>query len=774
MLGVNLFVAFPSDPNSESGRMLRMSLERTAATAEVDHLPLIPYPIQLPDKTFEDRFWSASHIPVRCEDGRLLILQHTVDVTELQRLRRLAQGRDLQVESDLLSRAGAIADRNLALSREGEYLRMLFAQAPSFMAVLQGPQHVFDLANEAYLDIVGRRELQGKTVREALPEVVDQGFIEILDAVYETGEPYIARAAPVILNRGPSGAGELRHLDFIYQPIKSKSGTVQGIFVQGHDVTDQRVAQASLQELAATLESRVSERTRELEDMQRVLRQSQKMEAVGSLAGGIAHDFNNLLQVITGSLQMALRETGDHALGRHLDNAMSATRRGAQLASQLLSFGRRQPLEPKAVNLGRLLENLESLLHRAIGEAVEVETIVPDHLWNTLADPTQVETALLNLAINARDAMEGSGRLVIEVGNVILDEEYARRAVDIVAGDYVMLSVSDTGHGMPPEILEKVFEPFFSTKPEGKGTGLGLSMVYGFARQSGGHVSIHSEVGSGTSVRIYLPRADAAEDREPEIGAGFAGGNETVLVVEDDDAVRDTVAAMLADLGYKVLLARDAQSGFAIVDSGAHVDVLFTDVVMPGTLKSTDLADHLAQARAGTPVIFTSGYAENAIVHDGRLDSGLNFLAKPYTREQLARKLRQVLDRKDPVVDATPSVPARKAIRTALLCEDEPLIRMLTTDMLEDFGLRVVETGSLKEALGALDDAIDVLVTDLRLPDGSGIDLVTAARERFGDLPVVIASGDRLTLELTRAATITKPYDAAALKAAIGQVGDID
>lgn len=766
IVGRNIFEAFPSEQGSVPEEMLRRSLSTVVETGEMDHLPLIPYPIAGRDGSIEERFWSATHTPIRSEDGTLFILQNTVDVTELQRLRHRADGRDIIVERAIMERAGKVAGQNLQLSKEREYLRTLFSQAPSFMAVLRGPKHIFDLANHAYLEIVGRSDIVGKPLAEALPEIIGQGFIDILDRVFQTGEPFVADGARVILNRGPGGAGEIRYLNFVYQPIVS-GNKVGGIFVQGYDVTEQKLAQARLEDLTGTLEERVEARTQELARVQDMLRQSQKMDAIGNLAGGIAHDFNNLLQVIQGSLQLLGKRLTDEKSLRLLENAMMASTRGAKLSSQLLAFGRRQPLEPKVINLSRLVRDLDDLLRRSIGEGIEIETIVSGGLWNTLADTTNVETALLNLAINARDAMAGHGKLTIELGNAYLDDEYTRKVFGVKPGQYVMLAITDTGTGIPQEILEKVFDPFFTTKAEGKGTGLGLSMVYGFVKQSGGHINIYSEVGKGTTVRMYLPRAKAAEDELPVPSTSVVGGRETILVVEDDDAVRETAAELLRELGYQVLLARDGQSGVAIVESGIPFDLLFTDVVMPGPVKSTALAQIVQTTRPGTAVLYNSGYTENSIVHDGKLDTGVNFLGKPYTREQLSRKVRQVLDEKR----SQPAPPPAKAIKKVLLCEDEPLIRVFVADMLADLGHSVVETGTVAQCLAALGEDIDILVCDLHLPDGSGLDLAGNARKLFPQLPIIFATGGNVEVPFAGSAVVRKPYDEKDLARAIETLG---
>ena len=381
--------------------------------------------------------------------------------------------------------------------------------------------------------------------------------------------------------------------------------------------------------------------------MESQLRQAQKMQAIGQLTGGVAHDFNNILQVIGGSLQLLSKGmSAAERENRHLRNAAEAVGRGAKLASQLLSFARRQTLEPKAINLARVIRGMDDLLRRALGEAVEIETVIGGGLWSTYVDPTQVETALLNLAVNARDAMSGRGKLTIEAGNAWLDENYAAHHVEVTAGQYVMVAVSDTGCGMPPEVIEQAFEPFFTTKPPGEGTGLGLSMVHGFVKQSGGHIKIYSEVGRGTTIRIYLPRSQLLEEDVGAVTTGAViGGTEIVLLVEDDDTVRATAAEMLTDLGYRILQARDAVAAMAIIESGTPIDLLFTDVIMPGALGAPELARRAQQRLPGLRVLFTSGYTENSIIHGGRLDPGVELLTKPFTQGELAQKLRKILAR---------------------------------------------------------------------------------------------------------------------------------
>ncbi|WP_427184914.1 response regulator [Bordetella bronchialis] len=536
-----------------------------------------------------------------------------------------------------------------------------------------------------------------------------------------------------------------------------QNGTVHGV---GRDVTADKEAAETLRQT------------------EEALRMAQKMEAVGKLTGGVAHDFNNLLQVIGGNLQLLAMDTrGNERAEKRVRNALASVARGAKLASQLLAFGRRQPLAPKVVNLGRFVRGLDDMLRRALGDGIEIETIISGGLWNTLVDPSQVENALLNLAINARDAMHGHGKLTIEAGNALLDDDYALRHADVKPGQYVMVAVTDTGEGMTPEVLEQVFEPFFTTKPEGRGTGLGLSMVYGFIKQSNGHIKIYSEPGQGTTVRLYLPRERQEEDLATEVDTGpIAGGTETILVVEDDEEVRATVVDMLAELGYSVLKAKDAQSALAIVGSGVPIDLLFTDVVMPGPLRSPELARKTRERLPNVAVLFTSGYTENAIVHGGRLDEGIDLLSKPYTREALARKIRHVLrnqqqrnaaqasrQRQLPLPAARRNGAAATPLRV-LLVEDDSLIRASTAEMLEALGHSVVATAHASAALAALHgDRIDVLMTDIGLPGVSGVELAAQARERQPGLGVVFASGHDVGADgahdnLADAVHLLKPY----------------
>ena len=815
------------------------------------------------DGAAQTHYFSVAYAPMRVEDGSV----GGVLVTVTPATERVARERR---DASLLSHS----------QRAASQLAQFFEQAPGFFAVARGPEHVFEFANEAYKRLTGRRQLVGSRVVDALPEVAGQGFIDLLDQVYATGQPFVGRGMSIVLQRDPERPPEKAYIDFIYQAVVEPDGQVSGIAAHGFDVTEAHRAALALTKLNETLEHQVSERTADRnrlwqlstdlmlvagldgvmmsinpawsatlgwsdaeligrplfefvhrDDLERThraaqavlqgkplwyfenryrhkaghhvwiswsatvgnglmvavgrdvtaakeridalersearvrsifqtsytyqgfltpqgllldvnrtslasigaqleevvgrpiwdtpwftetpglpelvqaavplaaagqtvrqevslnlligrrdfdfsmrpvfdsagaviaivpeamditerraaeaqLRQSQKMEAIGQLTGGVAHDFNNLLQVIAGNLHLIGRYANGHSqIDERVAKALAGVQRGAKLAGQLLAFSRRQALDPKVVDLGRLVTGLDDMLHRTLGEAVQIETRAAHPPWNTFVDPAQIENAVLNLALNARDAMGAGGRLSIAVSNASVASANAAEHAEVPPGDYVLLAVSDTGCGMSAEVQAQAFEPFFSTKAVGSGTGLGLSMVYGFVKQSGGHVAIRSEVGRGTTITLYLPRTLGTEAATVPAAAGpVEGGGETILVAEDDEGVRGTVVEMLRELGYRVLVAPDAASALGMVESGARIDLLFTDVVMPGPLRSPELAARVRLALPKVAVLFTSGYSESAIVHDGRLDAGVELLAKPYARDALARRVRQVLN----------------------------------------------------------------------------------------------------------------------------------
>jgi signal transduction histidine kinase len=404
-------------------------------------------------------------------------------------------------------------------------------------------------------------------------------------------------------------------------------------------------------ELHATIQM-VLERVRTekaLRATEEQLRQSQKMEVVGQLAGGVAHDFNNILAIIYGNLDLldeALTDRPD--LRDIVQGTLKAAERGASLTHQLLAYSRRQPLDPRVLDAGKLVEKMTDLLRRTLGETIEVQTRVADKLWKTLIDPHELENALVNLAVNARDAMPDGGKLIIELQNAVLDASYAEQHLEVLPGAYVMLAVTDTGTGMSKEVVEHALEPFFTTKPTGQGTGLGLSMVYGFVKQSRGHIKIYSEEGHGTSVKLYLPVAGTDEaDSQIAIDQGevpMAKQGEVVLVVEDDPMVLRLAIQLLTRLGYRTIEAQDGPEALAPLDRAGRIDLLFTDVVLPKGMNGTMLAREAQQRRPGLKVLYMSGYTANAIIHHGVLDKGVNLISKPFRKVELARKLRQVLD----------------------------------------------------------------------------------------------------------------------------------
>jgi PAS domain S-box-containing protein len=482
--------------------------------------------------------------------------------------------------------------------------------------------------------------------------------------------------------------------------------------------------------------------TRDLTDRRAAeerLLQSQKMEGIGQLTGGVAHDFNNLLTVIIGNLEALQRHLRDDTLDpgrlqRSADNAMRGARRAESLTQRLLAFSRQQPLAPESVDVGRLVSGMSDLLRRTLGEVIAVETVLAGGLWRAHADPNQLEVALLNLAVNARDAMPDGGKLTIETANVHLDERYAAAQAEVLPGQYVLVAVTDNGCGMTPEVRTKAFDPFYTTKDVGQGTGLGLSQVYGFVKQSRGHVKIYSEVGEGTTVKIYLPRFHTEtddRDEEPVRAAARGSERETILVVEDDHDVRTYSTETLRELGYNVLEAPNASIAMQILDAHPEIAALFTDVGLPGGMNGRQLAEQARKARTNLKVLFTTGYARNAIVHDGRLDPGVELLTKPFSQAALGEKLRDILDAK--------STPAR-----VLFVEDEPLICVMVAEWIEETGIKVDIAGSGTEALNKLrliPGGVDAVIMDLGLPDRSGETLIGELRSIYPSLPIIIASG---------------------------------
>ncbi|SEJ33221.1 PAS domain S-box protein [Paraburkholderia diazotrophica] len=515
----------------------------------------------------------------------------------------------------------------------------------------------------------------------------------------------------------------------VIDAIRSEDGTLVGFAKITRDITERMDA------------------SRQLEETRMALFRAQKMEAVGKLTGGVAHDFNNLLQILRGNLELLdSRHHRDSWTRERVNKAIDAVDRGSKLASQLLAFGRQQPLQPVVINLAAALRGMDDLLRRALGETIRVETVVAGGLWNTLVDIHQLENVILNLAINARDAMPDGGKLTMELSNAMLDDEYIATVPDVAAGQYVLLAVTDTGTGMQQDVVERAFDPFFTTKPEGQGTGLGLSMAYGFVKQSGGHIKIYSELDHGTTVKIYLPRsAKPAIEPPPRMRTPVRGGTETILVVEDDQKVQTTAIDTLTELGYHVLKADDAQQALTVLRSGVDVDLLFSDVVMPGPVRSTDMAAQAVTLLPRLKVLFTSGYTHNAIVHGGRLDPGVELLSKPYSREQLAHKVRQMLDSgKDALANNGSVVERADSAQTLriLLVDDDGNLSEAINELIRLLGHAPKFTTSPEEALGWLrEEPFDVVITDIRMPGIDGVEFARQAAAIQPSIRLVFSSG---------------------------------
>jgi PAS domain S-box-containing protein len=651
---------------------------------------------------------------------------------------------------------------NRILASEQQRLARLFDQAPTFMAMLRGPEHRIELANPRYLELIGNRPVLGRTVAEALPEVAGQGYLKLLDSVFQSGKAYSANGMKYAAQASPDGPSDERYLDFVYQPIVDADGQVSGIFVQGVDVTERKTMELALQAANETLERRVEQRTADLQNIQTFythssechatlglrddgkfeyveinpatlrlyqmaredvigrtvddifpperaaelnghlaealrrdspyrysrrngkatveavatpmpmqpgqnrrlavtardvterqnleeqLRQAQKMEAVGQLTGGLAHDFNNLLQGIGGSLDRVQHRIAEGRIGdvdRLLNAAIESTGRAAALTHRLLAFSRRQTLDPRPTDVNRLIGGMEDLIRRTVGPDISLQVVGAGGLWPTRVDAPQLESALLNLCINARDAMPDGGKLTIETANKWLDERAAAER-ELPPGQYVSLCVSDTGTGMAPEVVERAFDPFFTTKPLGQGTGLGLSMIYGFARQSGGQIRIYTEVGRGTTMCLYLPRYLGTAE---EVGVAAPeqvdhGLGETVLIVDDEATVRMLVTEVLSENGYLLLEAGDGPTALRTIETERRIDLMITDVGLPGGMNGRQLADAARVKRADLKVLFITGYAENAAINNGHLGHGMEILTKPFAMATLANKVRKMLE----------------------------------------------------------------------------------------------------------------------------------
>jgi signal transduction histidine kinase len=604
---------------------------------------------------------------------------------------------------------------------------------------------------------------------------------KVMESIHEEDQPAVARSIADALQSGGAYRCEyrVRQQDGGYRWVEA-NGRVDpgpdgapirfpGILI---DVDHRRAIETALREMNEDLERRVQSAIAERERVEEELRQAQKMEALGQLTGGIAHDFNNLLTIVIGNVDMARRALTNSEVsraGRAIDNAQKGAERAATLTQRLLAFSRRQPLAPKPIDVDRLVAGMGDLLHRALGEIVELETVSTAGLWKAEADPNQLEATILNLAVNARDAMPEGGKLTIETANVRLDEQYAAAHAEVAPGSYVLLAVTDTGHGMSRDVLSKALDPFFTTKGIGRGTGLGLSMAYGFVKQSGGHLKIYSEEGQGTTVKIYLPRllhVDEAVDESESAPIDRIKRDGSILVVEDDDDVRAYTVEILRELGYRVLEAHDGPSALRLIErQDRQIDLMFTDMVMPG-MSGRELANRARAFQPELKIIYTSGYTRNAIVHGGRLDAGVEVVAKPFTYRALAQKIADVLE--------------AGRIGRILLVAENASARTSAAQALVELGYSVDQAATGSEALGrarAAQGRYDAVLLDDGLPDKTGEALAVEMRANFADLPIIVASGERAGLLAARfakdrgIAIIGKLYDTSELQSALTELG---
>ena len=565
----------------------------------------------------------------------------TVDIEQLHR--RIAA---LEAENARLKALAASDNRELeraetALADSEQRYRTLFDSIDEGFCIIEfcdGPHgplsdYVHIEANPAYALHAGIPNVVGQKLREMVPDEAD-GWAELYGSVLRTG-------VPIRFERELVATG--RYLELAAFRIEPPGRRQVAVLFQ--DITSRKKAEEAMLRMNETLEARVAEAIAERKQAEEALRQSQKMEAVGQLTGGIAHDFNNLLTGIIGSLdllQVRLRQGRTAEIDRYVAAAQGASKRAAALTHRLLAFSRRQTLDPKQTDVNRLVIGMEELIRRTVGPQITLEVVTAGGLWSTLIDSSQLESALLNLCINARDAMPEGGRITIETANKWLDDRAAKDR-DLPPGQYLSLCVTDTGTGMTPDVIARAFDPFFTTKPIGQGTGLGLSMVYGFVRQSGGQVRIYSEVGHGTTMCLYLPRhyGNAAENVVTDAPATStsARSGKTVLVVDDEPSVRMLVTEVLEELGYISVEASDGPAGLRMLQSDMRIDLLITDVGLPGGINGRQLADAARTTRPDLRVLFITGYAENAIIGNGQLEPNMGVLTKPFVMETLARRI---------------------------------------------------------------------------------------------------------------------------------------
>lgn len=530
---------------------------------------------------------------------------------------------------------------------------------------------------------------------------------------------------------------------------------------------------------------------RKHDEMEKVFRQIQKMDAIGQLTGGIAHDFNNLLQVILSNLDLSLhRLESDSIAYGYVKNAVAGAEYGAKLTDQLLSFSRRQPLRPEPLRVDRLVKDMISILGRTLGGNIDIQMETPGRLWTALVDSVQLQNAVLNMALNARDSMPEGGKLIIKTSNVL---QHMFPHGNAQSSDYVMLEVRDTGIGMSHDVLEHVFEPFFTTKPEGSGTGLGLSMVYGFVQQSGGHIDIESELGHGTTIKLYLPRTKQRVPRRTVTDSPMPyGKGEYILIVEDNDSVRAAAVAQLSELRYRPIYAANAEEALNLITKQERIDLLLTDVVMSGALNGQQLADRVKKSAPNLPVIFASGYSEESIINQGQLKENTAILSKPYRLPELANALHSAL-KLSRTAEKTSSKPQNRAIQIVqdsykessrdfaavrahvLLVEDDDTIRDLTAELLEKEGYAVAKSASPSEADRKFDSdpRLNILITDFALPEQNGIELARSLLIRRPWLSVILTTGlniDARTLKSNSIMVLRKPFHLQELLSAMEKV----
>lgn len=563
------------------------------------------------------------------------------DFDELQRRIAALEAENAALKAHAATDVSRRKEAETALADSEERYRTLFNSMDEGFCIIEffdGPHgplsdYIHIEANPAYALHAGIPNVVGQKLREMVPAEAD-AWVARYGAVLRTGQPI--RFEQELVATG-------RYLELSAFRIEPASRRHVAVLFQ--DITKRKRAEKEIQQINETLEARVAEAVAERNHAEDALRQSQKMEAVGQLTGGIAHDFNNLLTGITGSLELMqtrIRQGRISEIDRYIAAAQGASKRAAALTHRLLAFSRRQTLDPKPTDVNRLVIGMEELIRRTVGPQIALEVVTAGGLWSAMIDSSQLESALLNLCINARDAMPEGGRITIETANKWLDERAAKDR-DLPPGQYLSLCVTDTGTGMTPDVIARAFDPFFTTKPIGQGTGLGLSMVYGFVRQSGGQVRIYSEVGQGTTMCLYLPRhygseTEALEDAAP-VEAARAQIGKTVLVVDDEPTVRMLVTEVLEELGYTAIEAIDGPAGLKVLQSNARIDLLVTDVGLPNGINGRQLADAARTTRPDLKVLFITGYAENAIIGNGQLLPGMRVLTKPFVMETLASRI---------------------------------------------------------------------------------------------------------------------------------------